>query len=159
LSADFTTSAGNIPHSIAKLQSELKSQRRQAKRMQKQLATLQAKEFHENGTHIGSVTIVSENLSDCVPGELNLIATLVAGNPKTIALLGCSEPRLQFVFCRSEDSPGKMNDLLSGILEGFDSANGGGSEKVAQGGGVKVASYRVTEALEHAKKSIIEQIR
>ena len=127
--------------------------------MQKQLATLQAKEFHEKGTHIGSVTIVSENLSDCVPGELNLIATLVAGNPKTIALLGCSEPRLQFVFCRSEDSPGKMNDLLSGILEGFDSANGGGSEKVAQGGGAKVPSYRVTEALEHAKKSIIEQLR
>ena len=88
-----------------------------------------------------------------------MIATLVAGNPKTIALLGCSEPRLQFVFCRSDDSPGKMNDLLSDILEGFDSAIGGGSEKVAQGGGAEVASHRVTEALEHAEKSIIEQIK
>jgi hypothetical protein len=52
-----------------------------------------------------------------------------------------------------------MNDLLSDILEGFDSASGGGSEKVAQGGGAKVASRRVTEALDFAKETIIEQIR
>jgi alanyl-tRNA synthetase len=159
LSVEFTTSAVNIPSSIDKLQSDLKSQRHKTKKLQKRLATLQAQEFYNNGTKIGPVTIVSENLSDCPPGELSLLAALVASNPKTIALFGCSEPRLQFVFCRSEDSPGKMNDLLSGILEGFDSAGGGGSEIVAQGGGAKVASHQVTEALAFAKEAVIEQIR
>jgi hypothetical protein len=66
--------------------------------------------------------------------------------------------RSHLIFCRSTDAPGTMSALLKTALNDLGSSSGGGSDTFAQGVGPGVDANVVRQAVEHAKRELLEEI-
>jgi alanyl-tRNA synthetase len=159
LASEFTTSADQIGESVGKLLEDNKNRMREIKKLQKKYIELEAEKYIPEATKIGSINIVNRQFSDRDPDELRLLANHLSRRPETIVLFALNEPRLQFIFCRSNDAPGEMNTLLSLVVDGFESTKGGGSEKFAQASGPPAHSSRVNQALMEAQQYLVEFLR
>ncbi len=159
LASEFTTSAGHISESVAKLLEENKSRMREIKKLQKKYIELEAEKYIPEAAEVGSINIINKQFSDRDLDELRMLANYLCQEPETIVLFALNRPLLHFIFCKSNDAPGKMNALIALVIDGFESTKGGGSEKYAQASGPPAHSSRVNRALMEAQHTLVEVLR
>jgi alanyl-tRNA synthetase len=161
LSAELTTGINDVVETVLRFKEETKENRRQMKKQQEQLLYFEAAELLKHGNIVGETAVVSHVFSseESDPGQLRILANHLTRNGQVIALLGLSGKKSQLLFCRSQDAPGEMNQLIKPALQILGSAAGGGSALVAQGGGPNVDSARVQQAIDKAERLLMGQIR
>lgn len=157
LMAALTTGQDELVISIGRLQDDLKQARRQLKKQQTALLEFEAERLHHDGTHHQGITIVTHVFMDRDPGQLRMLGNLLTRKPGVVALLGLAGSRSHLLFCRSEDAPGEMNQLLQQAIAEIGSGSGGGSGVFAQGGGPAADAQTVKRALQHATAAVLAQ--
>jgi alanyl-tRNA synthetase len=158
LASQLTTGQSAIVSSVARLQEDLKSTRRTARRQQKALLKMEAETLVRKGERLGDAVVVSLVMPDGEADGMRALGAQLAKEPGVVALLAASEPKTSLLFCKSEDAPGDMNILLQAALEQLDSAGGGGTAIMAQGGGAPADRERVARAVARAETVLREQI-
>lgn len=161
LSAELTTGMTEIAESVNRLKEENKENRRKLKKQQEQLLYFEAAELLKNGKMLGETAVVSHVFTseESDPGQLRMLANHLTQHSQVIALLGLAGDKAQLLFCRSQDAPGEMNQLIKPALQVLGSAAGGGSAVLAQGGGPGTDLERVRQAIEKAERLLTGQIR
>jgi alanyl-tRNA synthetase len=160
LSTELTTGIGDVVDSVLRLKEETKENRRRLKKQQEQLLYFEAAELLKGGKIVGKTAVVSHVFSseESDPGRLRILANHLTRNDQVIALLGLSGEKSQLLFCRSQEAPGEMNQLIKPALQILGSAAGGGSAVVAQGGGPSANKERVQQAIDKAERLLLGQI-
>lgn len=160
LSAELTTGIDGVVTSVSRLKEESKENRKQLKKQQEQLLYFAAAELLKSGKMVGETAVVSHVFSseESDPGQLRILANHLTRNDRVIALLGLSGEKSQLLFCRSQEAPGEMNQLIKPALQILGSAAGGGSAVVAQGGGPNADKERVQQAIDKAERLLLGQI-
>jgi alanyl-tRNA synthetase len=143
---------------VVKLQEENKQARRQLKMQSAELSRLEAQNLFEQALRIGTTVIVTHVFADRDPGQIRSLGKQLTRRTGVIALLGLAGDRSQFIFSRSNDAPGKMNDLLKEALAVLGSESGGGTDIFAQGVGPAANVATVQQAIEAAKNQILEEL-
>ncbi len=161
LSAELTTGAADLVDSVLRYKEETKESRRKLKRQQEQLLRFEAAELLATGKKVGKTAVVSRvfNSDESDAGQLRILANHLTQHAQVIALLGLAGEKSQLLFCRSQDAPGEMNQLIKPALQILGSAAGGGSVTMAQGGGPRTDQARVQQAIDKAERLLIGQIR
>lgn len=161
LTAELTTSSVEVVESVARLKEEAKENRRRLKKQQEQLLYFEAAELLKNGKKLGETAVISHVFTseEYDPAQLRILANHLIQNKKVVALLGLAGDKSQLLFCRSQDAPGEMNQLLKPALQILGTAAGGGSAVMAQGGGPGADRERVQQAVEKAERLLLGQIR
>jgi len=157
LMAALTTGQGDLVPSIGRLRDDLKQARRQLKKQQTALLEFEAERLHRDGMQRQGITVVAQVFTDRDPGQLRMLGNLLTRKPGVVALLGLAGSRSHLLFCRSEDAPGEMNQLLQQTITEIGSRTGGGSEVFAQGGGPAADVHTVNRALQHAAAAVFAQ--
>jgi len=161
LSAELTTGVGDLVESVLRYKEEAKENQRQMKKQQERLLYFEAVELLKTGKTVGETAVVSHvfTSAESDPGQLRILANHLTENGQVVALLGLAGEKSQLLFCRSQDAPGEMNQLIKPALQILGSAAGGGTAVMAQGGGPGTDVARVQQAIEKAERLFIGQIR
>jgi alanyl-tRNA synthetase len=162
LANQLTTGTAELLTNVQKLQEENKTARRTIKQQQDALLAFRAESLLISGTAKKKITVISRVFDDedMDAGQLRTLANLVLEKSKqTVILLGIAGSKTNFLFSRSEDAPGDMNELLKITLQVLGSASGGGTAVTAQGGGTASDKERVEQAIARAEKQLWGQIR
>lgn len=161
LAAELTTASGEVVESVLRLKEETKENRRKLKKQQEQLLYFEAAELLKSGKKMGETAVISRvfTTEESDPGQLRILANHLIQHGQVIALLGLAGEKSQLLFCRSQDAPGEMNQLIKPALQILGSAAGGGTAVMAQGGGPGTDVERVQQAIEKAERLLLGQIR
>lgn len=149
LAAAFTTSYDQLLPVTEKLRQELKEAQRQARQQQAQLVAYEAAALLAGGERQGTVTVVSQVFAGREAADLRLLARELVTRPGVVALLGTAGERPFLVFARSEDVPGRMDELLRQALATL-GGRGGGNSQMAQGGSAEAQPAAVQAVLQQA---------
>lgn len=138
---------------VTRLLAENKNLLRQVRALEEVTARVEAEEMLSEATLLGDeVRLCAHVFTDRDAESLKRVAQALIAHPKTVALLGSSDPEAaRLVFARSADAPGDMNALLREACALVD-GRGGGKPDMAQGGGRNVA--KLAEAIENAARAI-----
>ena len=160
LSNELTTGIGDIVETVVRFKDEAKEHRRKLKRQQEQLLYFEAAKMLADSKKVGKTAVISHVFSaeESDPGQLRILGNHLTKNDNVIALLGLAGAKSQLLFCRSQDAPGEMNQLLKPALQILGSAAGGGSAIMAQGGGPATDQARVQQAIDKAERLLFGQI-
>ena len=161
LSAELTTGADDIVDSVLRFRAENKENRRRLKKQQERLLYFEAADLLTTGKKVGKTAVVTKvfTAEESDPGQMRVLANHLTKNDQVIALLGLAGEKSQLLFCRSQDAPGEMNQLIKPALQILGSAAGGGTATIAQGGGPGSDQERVQQAIDKAERLLIGQIR
>ncbi len=161
LASELTTGIGEVVESVTRLKDEAKESRRKLKKQQEQLLYFEAAELLKNSKKVGDTAVVSRVFTseESDPGQLRVLANHLTQNGRVVALLGLAGEKSQLLFCRSQDAPGEMNQLIKSALQVLGSAAGGGTAVLAQGGGPSTDQERVQQAVEKAERLLLGQLR
>lgn len=159
LAAELTTGYGELEKAVVKLKEEAREAHRRLKKQKSTLLKLEVARLLETGRPINDALIVKQAFSDRPPEDLRILANQLTQQPGVIALLGLAGAPCQLLFCRSEDAPGEMNQLIKPALKILESAAGGGTPLFAQGGGPQADMERVEMALTRAERLLMGQLR
>ncbi len=161
LSADLTTGIGEVAESVQRLREEAKENRRHLKKQQEQLLFFEAANLLQASKMVGETAVISHVFTgaESDPGQMRILANHLTQNKQVVALLGLAGEKSQLLFCRSQNAPGEMNQLIKPALQILGSAAGGGTALMAQGGGPGTDVARVWQAIEKAERLLIGQIR
>lgn len=161
LTNDLTTGLDDVVSSVLRTKEENKEIRRQLKKQQDQLLYFEAADLLKNSKMVGKTAVVTRVFTgeESDPGQLRVLGNHLIQNSQVVALLGLTGEKSQLLFCRSQDAPGEMNQLLKPALQILGSAAGGGSAVMAQGGGPGTDKERVQQAIDKAARLLIGQIR
>ena len=160
LSADLTTGQGELVASVSRLKEEAKENRRMLKKQQEQLLHFTAAELLKSGKMVGETAVINHVFTseESNPAQLRILANHLTQNGQVVALLGLAGEKSQLLFCRSQDAPGEMNQLIKPALQILGAAGGGGSALIAQGGGPGTDRDRVQQAVDKAERLLLGQI-
>ena len=160
LANSLTTGNSEIVETVLRFKDEIKENRRLLKKQQAQLLYFEAQKMFSTSKKVGKTAVIShvftEEESD--PGQLRILGNHLIKNKNVIVLFGLAGKKTQLLFCRSQDAPGEMNQLLKPALQILGTAAGGGSAMMAQGGGPATDSERVQQAIDKAERLLIGQI-
>ena len=161
LSAELTTGMAEVVESVLRFKEESKENRRQLKKQQEQLLRFEAAELLKTGKRVGETAVISRVFTneESDLSQLRILANHLTQNGQVVALLGLAGEKSQLLFCRSQNAPGEMNQLIKPALQILGSAAGGGSAIMAQGGGPSTDVARVRQAIDKAERLLIGQIR
>jgi alanyl-tRNA synthetase len=161
LSVELTTGLDDVIPSVLRAKDENKENKRRLKKQQEQLLYFEAAEMIKNGKMVGETAVVTRVFTkeESDPGQLRILGNHLTQNNQVIALLGLAGDKTQLLFCRSQNAPGEMNQLIKPALQILGSAAGGGSAAMAQGGGPATNKERVQQAIDKAERLLIGQIR
>ncbi len=159
LTARLTTGITELDSAVERLQDDNKIARKQLKKQLSTISRLEANSFIEQASWIGETAIVARVFSDRDPGQVRALGSQLIRHDGVIALLGAVAERSHLIFSRSADAPGQMNTLLKTALEILGSNSGGGSTAFAQGVGPAIDGEQLKEAIDAAKKQLLEEIR
>jgi alanyl-tRNA synthetase len=132
-----------LPASIQKLQTDLKSTRKRVGELQVQLATHEARRLLAAGTVSGGVTVVGAILDGWDAAGLRAVASAVVREAPAIVVLASGSPALIAVGQSAGGPPASM--IVSRLVEQF-GGKGGGSPELAQGGGLASTAEGVLAA-------------
>jgi alanyl-tRNA synthetase len=161
LSAELTTGLDDVVPSVLRAKAENRENRQRLKKQQEQLLYFEAAELLKNSKMVGETAVVTRVFTseESDPGQLRILGNHLTQNNRVVALLGLAGEKSQLLFCRSQDAPGEMNQLIKPALQILGSAAGGGSVIMAQGGGAGTDKARVQQAIDKAERLLIGQIR
>lgn len=109
--------------------------------------------WEEEASEGRSWKVVAREVADVTAGELRRVALALTETPSRIVLLGARDPdRAHLIFARSDDVEVDAAALLEGALTALD-GRGGGSARIAQGGGPRVEG--LAKALEAAREKLL----
>jgi alanyl-tRNA synthetase len=139
-----------LPAAIEKMQAASRTQQKDRERLQERLAAHEAAALGAKGNRVGQVTLVSEAVSGWDTNGLKKLASAVAANPGTVAVLISAETPALVVVARSQDVALDAGEVLRKLIERF-GGKGGGKGAVAQGGGLAGSA---TEILALARDAV-----
>ena len=126
----------DVPELVAKLQEALRGAEREMKALREGLVEYQARELLGMAETAGGLRLVSREMADCGPADVQRLARALIAGPGVVALLGCARGgKGTVVFARSEDCSLHAGNLLRDTMREF-GGGGGGRPDFAQGGGV-----------------------
>lgn len=159
LSAALTTSYAELLPSVSRLQDELKQAQRLAKKQQTELMQYEAAHLlQKSGKRRGHVTVITHVFKDRDTHAIRTLGNHLAKHDDVIALLGLAGDKSQLIFCRSDNAPGQMNQLLKSALQMLGTTAGGGNESFAQGGGPAANEDQLYQAIGRAERLLLSQI-
>ena len=141
-----------LPGAIEKLQTAGKAQQKAQDALRDRLAVHEAAALAAKGQKIGALTLVAEALSGWDASGLKVLASALASNPGTAAVLVTTEVPLLVVVARSQDLAFDSGAVLAKLISRF-GGKGGGRGTMAQGGGL---SGTPVDVLNAAKEVIRE---
>ncbi|MEZ4594668.1 MAG: DHHA1 domain-containing protein [Chloroflexota bacterium] len=161
LTAELTTGTEDIIPSMLRAKEELKEARRRLKKQQEQLLYFEADALRTQAKMVGNTAVITRvfTAEEIDPGQLRVLGSHLSQSGQVVALLGLAGQKSQLLFCRSQDAPGEMNQLIKPALQVLGSAAGGGSAMMAQGGGPGTDKERVQQAIDKAERLLLGQIR
>ena len=155
LAADLTCAAADLPQAVGRLQEDFKAAQRALKAATNTLLDYEAEGLLQQAETNNQARLVVRDFPDRDFSEVRGLATRLAQNEQTVALLAASGDKAQIVFARSADLPWDMNALLKQTLPLIGGGRGGGQPPMAQGGGSPADSQQVRQALAEAQKALI----
>ncbi len=155
LAADLTCAAADLPSAVGRLQEDFKAAQRALKAATNTLLDFEAESLLQQAETANQARLVVRDFPDRDFSEVRGLATRLAQNEKTVALLAASGDKAQIVFARSADLPWDMNALLKQTLPLIGGGRGGGQPPMAQGGGSPADTQQVRQALAEARKALI----
>jgi alanyl-tRNA synthetase len=158
LANELTTGYAEIEASVVRLRDEVKQSRRLLKQQLAHSLAIEAQHLLERAARKGETLIVSQVFSGRDPAEVRTLANQITQHPNSVALLGTVGDSAQLIFARSDDAPGDMNQLLKQALQVLGTATGGGSPKLAQGGGGTADQERMNQSLQRAARLLFGQM-
>lgn len=130
------SSVHDVPELVAKLQEALRGAERGVKTLREGLVEYQARELLAEAETAGGLRLVTREMADCGPADLQRLARALIAGRGVVALLGCARGgKGTVVFARSEDCSLHAGNLLRDTMREF-GGGGGGRPDFAQGGGV-----------------------
>lgn len=155
LASVLSSAEAELVSTAERLQQERKSMAKELARVRNELLRLGVEEWMREAETVGGLQLLVKVVAETAPGELRSAATELTARPDRVVLLGAlAEGRAHLVFARSQEVPAEMNALLQvslGAVEG----RGGGSPRVAQGGGPRTEG--LSEALARARDRLLER--
>jgi alanyl-tRNA synthetase len=160
LTAVLTTGPTEIVNSVTKLQEEVKESRRLIKQQQNAIIQQEVVNLIAQGKQKNKTTIISRvyPATESDPAQLRVLAGRLSKENNVVAFLGLAGEKSLLIFCRSQDAPGDMNQLIKPALQLLGSASGGGTADMAQGGGPAADIERVEQAVARAERLLLGQL-
>jgi alanyl-tRNA synthetase len=157
LAAGFTCGPDEVPQAVSRLQAEAQAARRALKSAQEALLDHEADSLAAAGRTENGWCIVRREWAGREVSELRRLAARLASQSGTVALLGASGEKAQFVLARADGLAPDMREALKGALATLGSGRGGGSPALAQGGGAPADSALVERALAEAERRLLQE--
>ncbi|MEK7784949.1 MAG: DHHA1 domain-containing protein, partial [Chloroflexota bacterium] len=155
LAADFTCGILEVTQSVAKLRAEAQSYHKELKAAKEALLEHEAAQLAAAAPASNGWRVVRQAWADRDPNEIRGLAAQLAALPGTVALLGTSGAKAHLVFARADNVERDMNAALKTALATFN-GRGGGSARLAQGGGVSADLPQVESALKLAETELLK---
>ena len=154
LGSELTTGLDQLLPSVQRLRDQLKEANRQIKQQQAALMAAQAKQLLAMAERMGETAVVTHILESGSPNELQTLGQQLLGVGETaVCFLGLAGQRSHLLFCRTEDAPGNMGQLIK-IAQAELGGGGGGRPERAQGGGPAASVDQIAQAITIAKQNI-----
>ncbi len=155
LASVLSSSEAELVATAERLQEERKTTAKQLARVKGELLRLGVEDWMRDASTVDGLLLLTKVVPDTTPAELRSAATELTAKPGRIVLLGAvADGRAHLVFSCSEGVSADMGALLKKSLETVE-GRGGGSARVAQGGGPRTEG--LSEALDRAQKELTAQ--
>ena len=146
VSSDLTIGFWELDQAIGRMQADAKALRKQLSEADARLQQYEAQELLRTIEPRGDFGLIAHTWSNRDAASLKRMATLLAAQPKTVALLGATGASLSLVFARSKDLSIDLAQLLKATAAQL-GGKGGGSPDFAQAGGPAVNEEQLQAAL------------
>lgn len=154
VAADLTIGYWELDQTVARMQADNKSIRRQLNEADARLQQYEAQELLGGLEASGEYGVVVRVWIDRDAAYLKRMAQLLTASPKTVALLGAIGKSTSLMFARSKDVPSIDLSALLRTAAARLGGKGGGSADFAQAGGPAVSAEQVKEVIEWAKDQL-----
>ena len=143
-----------LPSAIERLQAAGRTQQKSQEGLYERLATHEAAALHATAEKIGSVNAVVKAVAGWDANGLKKLASAIAANPASVAVLLTPESPTLVVVTRSQDLSLDAGAILKELIDRF-GGRGGGTGGMAQGGGLTGETSAILDA---ARAEISRQI-
>jgi alanyl-tRNA synthetase len=149
LASVLSSSEAELVSTAEKREEDRRLMGKEIERLRSEILPHRVESWMSEATGLGPNRLLAKVL-DASPSELRAAATELTKKPGRIVLLGSlSEGRAHLVFAASESMPADMGALLKACL-GEVEGRGGGSARIAQGGGPRTEGLKA--ALDRASE-------
>ena len=143
-----------LPSAIERLQAAGRTQQKSQEGLYERLATHEAAALHATAEKIGSVNAVVKAVAGWDANGLKKLASAIAANSASVAVLLTPESPTLVVVTRSQDLSLDAGAILKELIDRF-GGRGGGKGGMAQGGGLTGETSAILDA---ARAEISRQI-
>jgi alanyl-tRNA synthetase len=151
----FSAHIYDLPNQIGKVLEEGKAQAKERKRLNEELAVLQAPQLLREGEQRDGFTLVARVFADRELADVKLMAQKITATAPAVALLGATQGQAGLVFAQTPGLPHDMGALMKQAMNEL-GGRGGGTKDMAQGGAADAA--RIASAIESARNRVIGTI-
>ena len=150
LTAHFTTAEDQIMASVERMEAQVKTLQKKLSAIQAQLVEYELENWIANAQTVGTARVVHMVFDDYGLPMVKEIARRVTERKGMVALLATGQPRVQFVFARSDDVQADMSHLVR-IACAAGGGRGGGRPQFAQGSipDSSQAAHALNQAIQH----------
>ena len=154
LSAALSCAVPELPDTVPRLHRELQEARRAVARHHEAELDREAAELQAAATVADGRRVLRRGFEGRSIEDLKGLCLRLTTEPGTIALLGSSGDRAQFVLARSEDQTTDLRPALQAALAVVGGGKGGGARIVQGAGGANVGAETVAAALQAAAAAL-----
>jgi len=151
LALSFSVKDRELGDAVARLQQEAADNRRELRHLQDEMLVVEAQQLLAQAALWQGTRVVVRAFEGRDPQQVRSLATLLAKEPHTIALLGSAGEQGRLFFARSTDPPVDLAALLKTACRSL-GGSGGGQSHQAQGGGLR--GDQVRQALDLASQTL-----
>lgn len=153
LASALSSSEADLVATASKLQEERKVLGKELEKLRRELLLVGVEDWMRDAVEVGTLQVLVKTIEGAGPAELRSAATELTKKANRAIFLGSvAEGRAHLVFGCSESLELDMSQLLRESLDSVE-GRGGGSKRMAQGGGPKLEG--LAEALERARRSVV----
>ena len=134
-----------LPSAIERLQAAGRTQQKSQEGLYERLATHEAAALHATAEKIGSISAVVKVVPGWDANGLKKLASAIAANPASVAVLLTPESPTLVVVTRSQDLSLDAGAILKELIDRF-GGRGGGKGGMAQGGGLTGDTNAILDA-------------
>jgi alanyl-tRNA synthetase len=151
LALAFSVKDREMAAAVQRVMQEAADSRRELQRLREELLAGEAARLLAAAPLWHDIRIVRQAFAERDMPEVRKLASLLAAEPRTVALLGISGQQARLIFARSADVKQDAAALLKRTCQAY-GGNGGGQPHLAQGGGFP--GDQVSAALELAFQTL-----
>lgn len=153
LTSALNTRFSEVPDAISRMRDDFKNAQTELKAASNQLMDYEVNHLLSTANLQGDKTIIVAVFEGRDPGQLRLLASRLASQPRTIALLGLMGGKSHLCFARSDDLHLNISQSLKEALTKL-GGNGGGQPNLAQGGGKSADLVTIQNILHETAQNI-----